>query len=39
FARYLCQQITNDLPDKFGSSDESDDDEEEGDDQYRLILW
>ncbi|CAG8748013.1 33261_t:CDS:2, partial [Racocetra persica] len=30
FARYLCQQITNDLPDKFGSSDESDDDEEEG---------
>ncbi|KAF9428928.1 hypothetical protein BGZ94_000492, partial [Podila epigama] len=29
FARYLCQQITNNLPDKFGSSDE-DDDEEEG---------
>ncbi|CAG8554022.1 7751_t:CDS:10, partial [Acaulospora colombiana] len=28
FARYLCQQITNDLPDKFCSSDESDDDEE-----------
>ncbi|RIA90499.1 SIT4 phosphatase-associated protein [Glomus cerebriforme] len=28
FARYLCQQITNDLPDKFGSSDESDDDDE-----------
>ncbi|CAG8780789.1 10051_t:CDS:2, partial [Acaulospora morrowiae] len=28
FARYLCQQITNDLPDKFGSSDESDDDED-----------
>ncbi|KAF9976852.1 hypothetical protein BGZ73_007651 [Actinomortierella ambigua] len=29
FARYLSQQITNNLPDKFGSSDE-DDDEEEG---------
>ncbi|KAF9333129.1 hypothetical protein BG006_004002 [Podila minutissima] len=29
FARYLCQQITNNLPDKFGSSDE-DEDEEEG---------
>ncbi|PKC10964.1 SAPS-domain-containing protein [Rhizophagus irregularis] len=28
FARYLCQQITNDLPDKFGSSDESDDDDD-----------
>ncbi|KAF9931472.1 hypothetical protein FBU30_010088 [Linnemannia zychae] len=28
FARYLCQQITNNLPDKFGSSDEDDDDEE-----------
>ncbi|KAG0232730.1 hypothetical protein BGW41_001741 [Actinomortierella wolfii] len=29
FARYLSQQITNNLPDKFGSSDE-DEDEEEG---------
>ncbi|KAG0299318.1 hypothetical protein BGZ98_010144 [Dissophora globulifera] len=28
FARYLCQQITNNLPDKFGSSDEDEDDEE-----------
>ncbi|CAJ0638767.1 12410_t:CDS:10 [Entrophospora sp. SA101] len=28
FARYLCQQITNDLPDKFGSSDESDEEDE-----------
>ncbi|KAF8979145.1 hypothetical protein BGZ46_005763 [Entomortierella lignicola] len=27
FARYLCQQITNNLPDKFGSSDEDEDDE------------
>lgn len=24
----MCQQITNNLPDKFGSSDEDDDDEE-----------
>ncbi|KAF9283834.1 hypothetical protein BGZ68_005070 [Mortierella alpina] len=30
FARYLCQQITNNLPDKFGSSDEDEDDEEYG---------
>ncbi|KAG0214778.1 hypothetical protein BGX28_001413 [Mortierella sp. GBA30] len=29
FARYLCQQITNNLPDKFGSSDEDEDDEED----------
>ncbi|KAG9066653.1 hypothetical protein KI688_012561 [Linnemannia hyalina] len=28
FARYLSQQITNNLPDKFGSSDEDEDDEE-----------
>ncbi|KAG0216830.1 hypothetical protein BGX33_012050 [Mortierella sp. NVP41] len=28
FARYLCQQITNNLPDKFGSSDEDEDDDE-----------
>ncbi|KAG0367781.1 SIT4 phosphatase-associated protein-domain-containing protein [Gamsiella multidivaricata] len=28
FARYLCQQITNNLPDKFGSSDEDEDDED-----------
>ncbi|CAG8565225.1 7450_t:CDS:10 [Funneliformis mosseae] len=30
FARYLCQQITNDLPDKFGSSDEDDSEDDEG---------
>ncbi|KAG5457625.1 MAG: hypothetical protein BJ554DRAFT_2310, partial [Olpidium bornovanus] len=29
FARYLCQQITSDLPDKFGSSDDEDEDEDE----------
>ncbi|KAG0246779.1 hypothetical protein BGX31_009026 [Mortierella sp. GBA43] len=28
FARYLSQQITNNMPEKFGSSDEDDDDEE-----------
>ncbi|KAF9581089.1 hypothetical protein BGW38_002020 [Lunasporangiospora selenospora] len=28
FARYLCQQITTNLPDKFGSSDEDDDDDD-----------
>ncbi|KAG0039227.1 hypothetical protein BGZ82_009172 [Podila clonocystis] len=28
FARYLSQQISNNLPDKFGSSDEDEDDEE-----------
>ncbi|KAF9196311.1 hypothetical protein BGZ50_001061 [Haplosporangium sp. Z 11] len=28
FARYLCQQITNNLSDKFGSSDEDEDDED-----------
>ncbi|KAF9928215.1 hypothetical protein FBU30_002558 [Linnemannia zychae] len=28
FARYLSQQIKNNLPDKFGSSDEDEDDEE-----------
>ncbi|KAG0339038.1 hypothetical protein BG004_006971 [Podila humilis] len=28
FARYLCQQITNNLPDKFGSSDEDEDEDE-----------
>jgi hypothetical protein len=28
FVRYMSQSLTNDLPDKFGSSDEDDDDEE-----------
>ncbi|KAF8939749.1 hypothetical protein BGZ58_008837 [Dissophora ornata] len=28
FARYLCQQIASNLPDKFGSSDEDEDDDE-----------
>lgn len=28
FVRYMSQNLTNDLPDKFGSSDEDDDDEE-----------
>ncbi|KAJ3068717.1 hypothetical protein HK102_007100 [Quaeritorhiza haematococci] len=33
FARYLCQQIVNDLPDRFLGGGESSDEEEEGDDE------
>lgn len=29
FSRYMSQQMTNDLPDKFGSSDEDDEDEDD----------
>ncbi|KAL7747225.1 sporulation-induced protein [Sorochytrium milnesiophthora] len=31
FARYLCQQITSDLPDKFGTSEDNDDDDDDED--------